>query len=149
MEFASKSEHCFILLWMILILHLLTQETNLRRYSWEAQSCIAAYLAEKFSAFYGKRILNAVFASTQPQPLEYVWETWDFHSDADKESRCLDVRQCGFVNKYELFAYVSLTSPSWWSTEKSARSHIPPDWNLSMNWIICTFTCVCCLFHPV
>ena len=154
MEFASKSEHsnnlvCFYTALNHSNIKFTHSGTNLQRSSWEADRCIAAYLAEKFSAFYGNQILNAVLAPTQLQPLEYVWESWDSHSDDDKESRCLDMRPCGFINRYELFAYAFLPSSSWWSMQKTARSHIPSDWNLRINWIVCTFTWVCCLFPPI
>lgn len=105
---------------MNLTLNSATQETILRSSFWETRSCIDAYLAEKFSAFYGKRILNMVLASNQPQSLDYVWERSDSHSDDDKESSCLVMTPCGFVNTYERFAYAFLPSSSCWSRKNSA-----------------------------
>jgi hypothetical protein len=154
MEFASKSENskCLVCFYTGLN-HSNIKFTHSGEQSAEiflrTHNCIAAYLAEKFSAFCGKLIVNAVFAPTQPQPLEYVWENLDSHSDADKESRCLDMRPCRFVHRYELFACVFLRSSWWRSTEMSAQSHISSDWNLSINWIVCIFTWVCCSFPPI
>jgi len=79
MEFASKSEHSnYLVCFYTGLNHSNIKFTHSGDQSAEiflrTHSCIAVYLADTFSAFYGELILNAVLAPTQPQPLEYVWE---------------------------------------------------------------------------
>jgi hypothetical protein len=79
MEFASKSEHInYLACFYTALNHSNIKFTHSGEQSagifLRTHNCIAAYLAEKFSAFCGKLILNAVLAPTQTHPLEYVWE---------------------------------------------------------------------------